>query len=114
MKVGDLVEKIEGEVLAKGNLDTEIKGCYVSDLLSDVLANSQPGNLWVTQHTHPNVVAVAAVKDISGVLIVGGKPIDPETLKRAQTEKVNLVVCKLSAFEAAGVVYNLLSSEGKA
>lgn len=111
--VGEIAKRMGGEVLNKGDLDMEISGCYVSDLLSDVLANSQGGNLWITQHTHPNVVAVAAVKELAGVVMVGGKPVEPETVERAKAEKVTVVSSALSAFEAAGFVYNLLKPAGK-
>ena len=59
---------------------------------------------------HPNVVAVAAVKELAGVIVAGGKSIEPETVTRAESEKVTLVTSKLSSFEAAGAVYNLLKT----
>jgi hypothetical protein len=109
-RLNDIVEAVGGEVVVGGNLEAEATGCYVSDLLSDVLANSHSGNLWITHHTHPNVVAVAAVKELAGVVVAGGKPIEPETVTRAETEKVTLVTSKLSSFEAAGAVYTLLKT----
>lgn len=111
--VSEIVREMGGKVLNEGDLTEEISGCYVSDLLSDVLANSQGGNLWITQHTHPNVVAVAAVKELAGVIMVGGKPIEPETIERARAENVTVVSSGLSAFETAGFVYNLLNPAKK-
>jgi hypothetical protein len=47
-----LVENLDMSVKsAKGDLDREVTGGYASDLLSDVLANSEPGNLWITPRT---------------------------------------------------------------
>lgn len=109
-KVNEIIDKVKGNLLVSGNLDIEATGCYVSDLLSDVLANSKTGELWITHHTHPNVVAVAAVKELSAVIIVGGKNIEPETMKRAEAERVTLLTSPLSAFEAAGSVFNLLKA----
>ncbi|MHC4166453.1 MAG: hypothetical protein ACYSWQ_05810 [Planctomycetota bacterium] len=52
MKLTDLVENLDMSVKsAKGDLDREVTGGYASDLLSDVLANSEPGNLWITPRT---------------------------------------------------------------
>lgn len=111
MKVGEIFENVPGRVLVDGGLDRRATGCYVSDLLSDVLANGKAGNLWITQHTHPNVVAVASVKELAGVIIVGGKNVEPETVERARMEKVNVMASALSAFEVAGAVYNLMKDK---
>jgi len=111
MKVGEIFKNVPGHLLVDGGLDRQATGCYVSDLLSDVLANGKAGNLWITQHTHPNVVAVASVKELAGVIIVGGKDVEPETVERAGLEKVNVMASPLSAFEVAGAVYNLMKEE---
>ncbi len=39
-------------------LSREVSSGYVSDLLSDVMANAKAGDLWVTMQTHQNIVAV--------------------------------------------------------
>ena len=46
MTVKDLVEQLGLKVLAGGNgLDREIDGCYISDLLSDVMGYADAGNI---------------------------------------------------------------------
>jgi predicted transcriptional regulator len=112
MNVNEVAEKLKLEVKVRGNLDRDVRGCYVSDMLSDVLANGQEGNLWITRQTHPNVVAVAAIKGLSGIVITGGKPIDPETLTKAEGEEVPVLATGLSSFEVAGICYNLLAGSG--
>ena len=53
MKVKELVEKLNLKVLSgESGLDRDIDGCYVSDLLSDVMGNAEMGNVWVTLQTH--------------------------------------------------------------
>lgn len=104
----EIVEALKAEVVAEGDLGCKVMGCYVSDLLSDVLARNNDGNLWITQHTHSNIVAVASVKGIVAVIVVGGNTIPEETLEKARDEGVTLIQCGMSAFETAGAVYNLL------
>jgi predicted transcriptional regulator len=110
MNVRDVMEALQVDLQVEGNLDAEVSGCYVSDLLSDVLANSKGGELWITHHTHPNVAAVSAVKELSAVIIVGGKPIEKETLERARSERVTVMTSSLSAFEAAGAIYTKIKA----
>lgn len=103
---------IEGiEVKVKGDMDAEVTGCYVSDLLSDVLASSKDGELWITRQTHPNVAAVASVRALSGVIITGGRAIEPETLKKAQDENLTIMSTGFSTFEVAGKVYEFLKGK---
>lgn len=114
VKAADVLRTIEARIAVEGDLDAAVSGCYVSDLLSDVLSRSHEGELWITQHTHSNIVAVASVKGLSAVLIVGGNEISDETLQKAKGEGVTLAHSSLSAFEAAGAVYNLLKESGGA
>jgi hypothetical protein len=114
VKIKDIVDEIEGvQFLVKGDPEKEVNGCYVSDLLSAVLANSKEGDVWITHQTHPNVVAVASVKELAGVIITGNRDVDADTVKKAEQEKVTLLRCGLSKFEIVGLVYNLFRSRGK-
>ena len=68
-------------------LEREISGGYTGDLLSDVLANSKKGNLWITIQIHQNIIAVASSKELSGIIITNGRNPEAETLKIAHEEK---------------------------
>ncbi|MFZ5642818.1 MAG: DRTGG domain-containing protein [Bacillota bacterium] len=87
----------------------DIRGAYCGDLLSDVLAHASPGDLWITIHRHRNVIAVAALVNISGVIITGNREPDPETLDGAIREGIMLFTTPLNNFQAAGKLYSILS-----
>lgn len=108
MNIGEVVNKVAVDVKVSGDLEKKVDGCYVSDLLSDVLANSKEGDLWITHQSHPNVVAVASVRGLSGVIITGNRDLEPETIKKAEAEQVTLMTTRVSTFEIAGEIYNLL------
>jgi hypothetical protein len=108
MKVGELAKNLKADIKVVGDLERDVTGCYVSDLLSDVLANSKEGELWITHQSHPNVVAVASVRGLSGVVITGNREIEPETIKKAEVEQVNIITSTDSTFKIVGAVYNLL------
>lgn len=112
MKVKEIIEKLKLKVLtAQGKLDAKVSGGYTSDLLSDVIANSKEGNLWVTLQTHQNIIAVAKLKDLVGIIIVNSREPDEETLKKAEEEGVPLMVSEDTAFKISGKLYALISSE---
>jgi len=87
--------------------DRDVSGGYVSDLLSDVMANAKKGDIWITLQTHPNIVAVAVLKEISGIVIVGNRKPEPETLKKAEQEKIPIMTTELSGFEIVGRLYEM-------
>lgn len=106
MKVKEVIEKLDLEVRTKGaGLDREVTGGYVSDLLSDVMANSGEGNIWITLQIHQNIIAVAALKEMSAIVIIGGREPEEETIEKAEEEKVLILTSKMSAFELVGKLY---------
>ena len=108
MKIVELVEKLNLDVRsANENLEREITGGYASDLLSDVLANSKEGNLWITLQLHRNIVGVASMKDLAGIILVNGREPEPETIEKAEAENIPVMVSELSTFELVGKLYNL-------
>ncbi len=111
MKLAETVEKLNLKVVTgEENLGAEVTGGYTSDLLSDVIANSKEGNLWITLQTHQNIIAVAKLKDLSGIIIVNNREPDEDTLQKAKEENVPLLVSEEMAYEVSGKLYELISS----
>jgi predicted transcriptional regulator len=87
------------------NLPETLTGCYISDLLSDVLAHAEPGMIWLTIQTHRNVVSVAATKDIAVVLFTCGRKPYAEVIAEADEEGLALLTTPLTTYEAAGKLW---------
>jgi len=112
MKLNEIIEKLKLQVLtAQDKLDTEVSYGYTSDLLSDVIANSKEGNLWITLQTHQNIIAVAKLKDLAGIIIVNNRKPEEETLKKAEEENVPLITTEETAFNISGKLYQLISTQ---
>lgn len=108
MKIKELIEKCELEVLNEiYEPDREVSGGYTSDLLSDVIANSEKDNLWITMQTHLNIIAVASLKELTAILIVMNREIDNDALEKAKEEKITIIRTKLTAFQISGMIYEL-------
>jgi hypothetical protein len=108
LKITELIQKLNLTVKsAKGNLEREVTGGYASDLLSDVLANSEEGNLWITLQLHHNIVGVASMKDLAGIILVNGREPEPQTVEKADAENIPVMVSELPTFELVGKLYNL-------
>ncbi len=108
MKLKEIAEKLNLQVrVAADNLDTEVVNGYVSDLLSDVLANSDENGLWVTLQIHPNIVAIASIKGLAGIVIINGREPEEETMEKAQEKGIPILVSEMAAFELCGRLYAL-------
>lgn len=113
MKTREIIKKLQLEVLTgQETLDTEVTGGYTSDLLSDVIANSKEGNLWITLQIHQNIIAVAKLKDLAGIIIINNRQPDKDTLEKAASESISVMISKEMAFEVSGKLYELIGSQG--
>ena len=108
MTLAEIVRSLKLEVKAgDGSLSNEVRGGYASDLLSDVLANAQEGDLWVTLQTHQNTIAVASMKGLAGIVLVNGREPEVDTLEKATQESIPLLIGELPSFELIGRLYKL-------
>jgi predicted transcriptional regulator len=108
MKLTELIKKLALTVQsAEKMLDREVTGGYTSDLLSDVMANSRAGDIWVTIQGHPNVVAVATLRDLAGIILANGRQPDAETVQRAEEEGIPILCTPLPTYEIVGRLYRL-------
>ncbi len=110
--IKDFVNAIEGEVIT---LNEEISvlsvnGGYVSDLLSDVMGNARENQVWITIMKHLNVIAVAALANMPCVCFANNVHPDENVIQKAKDEHICLIKSKLSTFEIAGKLYQLLYS----
>lgn len=109
MKVQELVDKLGLKVLSGANgLNREIDGCYISDLLSDVMGNAMEGNIWITLQTHKNVMAVASLKELACIILVKDLVPNAETIEQSNDDDLPVLQTSLPTYEIAGLVYNLL------
>ena len=108
MKISDLIKTFGLKIEAgKDRLHEEITGGYAGDLLSDVIAHSRKGDVWVTIQTHPNIVAVATMKELSGIILTGGRQPETETIQRADQEGIPILTSSLFSFELVGRLYRM-------
>ena len=108
MKLDELINKLGLEKLTEiSRPECEISGGYTSDLLSDVMANSDKDNVWVTVQTHLNIAAVAKLKELAAIIIVMNKEVDAETISKANLEKINILRTKMNSFRVSGKLYEM-------
>ena len=103
MQVNELVSALNLTVVAgEGGLEHEVTGGYAADLLSCVMAGAEAGDVWVTLQAHPNVVAVAGLRELACVIVTEGAQPDSETLDRANETDIPLLLTDESTYRIVG------------
>ena len=111
MNLETIVQSLHLQVKAGADrLQQEVRGGYVGDLLSDVMGNSREGDVWITRQIHQNIVAVASLKDLAGIVLVNGAEPAADTLEKAVREGIPLLLSNLTAFELAGRIFALIGA----
>ncbi len=106
MNVAEAAKMIEGTLMTSlAVAGREIQGGYASDLLSDVMANSHEGDVWVTLQKHVNIVAVAQLNGLAAIVLVNGRKPEPDTLARAEEMGIPIISTPLQAFDAIGILH---------
>jgi len=85
----------------------EVTNGYVSDLMSCVMAGASKNDLWVTLQSHSNIVAIAALLDLSAVIITENSQPDEDTITKANQENIILLSTHLSSFDVVGKLWEL-------
>ena len=108
MKIQDLLEKTNWKLLTENlNVEIPVQGVFVGDLLSWVMGNSEPKQAWVTVQAHSNVLAVAALRELSCIIICQGAQVNEDMLLQANTEKIPVIGTELSAFEVCRILIDI-------
>jgi len=111
MLLTDVLTALGLQVLTSGvELDCEVRSGIVCDLLSVVLAKAQQNDLWITIQRHQNIVAVAKVTSVAGVILADGIIPEQAVIDRASKEEIPLLAAKESSFVVSGKLFALLSS----
>lgn len=107
MKLKKIIDKLDLEVVVESSLDEKVTGGYCGDLLSNVMAKAQKGDLWFTVQSHQNVIAVALLTEVAAVVVAENFEIEDKAIKRAREKGVNILCSYLTSYELAGLLYQL-------
>lgn len=112
MTTEEIVRELELKVFTGGELASrELRGGYVSDLLSDVMGHAKEGEVWITLQSHANVVAIASLKELAAILLVKGIEPDAAVVEKAREEGVTILGTNEDTYTITGKLFQLLNKE---
>lgn len=109
MNLADIAHQLNLTLLTEPKDFTEItpSSGYASDMLSCVMTGAARQGIWITLQAHSNIVAVAALLDLSAVIITEGAMPDPGIIEKANEKGVTLYSTFLPNFTIAGQLWAL-------
>lgn len=111
MTVKNIADQVPLRIFSgSDSLDMEVKGAYVSDLLSDVMGHASEGELWITLQSHVNVAAIASLKELAAVILVKGIVPDAAMLEKAVEEGIPVLGTDKSTYKITGMIYQALEN----
>lgn len=110
MTITQISKLLNAEWISEQGADKiEIEFAKASDLMSDVLAFSEPFSgeytLLITGLTNKQVVRTCEIAGIAAIVFVRGKNPSAETIELAKQCDIPIVATKLKMFEACGILY---------
>ncbi len=110
MHINEITAQLEMTIVS-GDSKTEVLGAYTSDLLSDVMAHANEGDVLITIQAHRNAVAVASHVDIPAVIVCNDRPVPDEMLEAGNEHGIAICTTPLSQYEVSGRLYTLFAKE---
>ena len=109
MKIKELAEAC-GLAVCTGeeNLEKEITGCYIGDLLSWAMGKVQAGDVWLTVMGNVNAIAVAVLADAACIVMVDNAVLDDAAKAKAAEQGVVVLSAKQSAYTLAKTISEML------
>ena len=101
MTVQELLKLANLKVINEGDLSKNIDNVYIGDLLSWVMANAEPDNVWLTIMSNVNIVAVATLTEVSCIVLCEGVSADDDCLNKAKEQGVTILGTDKSIYETA-------------
>ncbi len=104
MTVNELVKNLNLTPQALPDGEREVSGAYIGDLLSWVMGRAQSANVWITIMSNVNIVAVAALADVSCIVLAEGVKADEDVVEKAMQKDINLLSSDQPAYELASAL----------
>lgn len=98
LKIKELCEKLNADVLVPGDPDREVTRAAAGDLLSFIMGTVSEGSVWVTIQAHLNVAAVAVLKEIPMIILASDRKAPADLTERCSSENICLVSVGHSIF----------------
>jgi len=86
-------------------LERDVIFVYSADMMSDVLKSCKAGSVLLTGLINIQVVKVAEIMDLIGIVFLSGKEPTEDMINKAIENKLPLLVTQMNMYDASGILY---------
>ena len=109
MTVKNFANKYNVKILVEGNnIDAEIKGCYIGDLLSWVMSKASDGDAWLTVMGNINSIAVAVLNDVACIILTENAALDEIAAQKARQQGITVLQSEENSYNLAIKIHDCL------
>ncbi len=108
MKISQLCQSLNYELILNTQEDAQILNGYTSDLLSDVMANAEDNSCLITIQAHKNSVAVASLIGIKLLILCNDRSAPEDMLDAARKEGIAIACTSDNQFTASYKIFKQL------
>jgi len=105
MRLKEIVDIIDADVICAENLEAEVYNACASDMMSDALAYIKDQAMLLTGLMNPQTIRTAEMLDIHCVVFVRGKVPTEDIIELAKDKGIALMSTKLHMFATCGRLY---------
>lgn len=107
MTLAEIKETLEAELLTSdADLSVEVRFVCAADMMSDVLAFTEPSSLIITGLTSHQTLRTVEIADAAAVVFVRGKRPGSDLIACANEKKIPLLATDFCMHDACGLLYN--------
>ncbi len=107
MKIEEIVKLVNGELLTPYHSNQkDIKCAFAADLISDILMCTKEPTLLLTGLTNPQIIRLADMIDLEGIIFVRGKRPPQIIIDMAKERGLPLIVTPFTMFKTSGILFN--------
>jgi len=109
MNLQEIIDQLDLKLLTQNKdfSSVPVKSGYCSDLLSCVMTGANADSVWITLMAHSNIVAVAALLDLSAIIITESALPDAKTIEQANQKGVTMLSTTADNFTTVGRLWQL-------
>lgn len=106
MTLAEVKETLQAELLTHdSDLSLEVQSACASDMMSDVLAFTEPECLIITGLANQQTLRTVEIADARAVLFVRGKRPDQVVISAANAKKIPLLATKFCMHDTCGLLF---------
>ena len=108
MTLFEVKEILQADLLTENEdgLNSQVQSACASDMMSDVLAFTQPECLIITGLANQQTLRTVEIADALAVVFVRGKRPDSEVIAAANSKMIPLMTTEFCMYDACGLLFN--------